>query len=67
MEFEVSLMTDRQTSVDKNKPEVEDELLELSNYPVWWVFTSYFDPLELASIDLEGTTEEDKEQGEFYE
>ena len=62
MELEVSLMTDRQISVNKNTPEVEDELFELSDYPVWWVFTSYFDPHELASIDLEGATDEKKER-----
>ena len=59
MELEECIIRERSTSVDKNTPEVEDEFDKLSTYPILWVF---FDPLEIASIDFEGTTDENKER-----
>jgi hypothetical protein len=59
MELENCLITDRQISFDKNAPEIEGDFDKQSTYPIWWVF---FDPLAIASIDYERTTDEYKER-----
>ena len=62
MKLEECLITEKPTSVDKKTPEVEDEFDKLSTYPIWCIFTLYVDPLEIASIDFESVTDENKER-----